>query len=139
MTESSAPENSAPLWNGWAIGMFAGLLALGAMFFGWTKTIQLDNRWADLSSVFQATCGDQETLNAVINELVAGEDGNLELRAQFSQLEPRTYPAAEIEVAGIGQTGYDPTSEGHIFPGLIALPEYSCETLPEAHAPSIAD
>jgi hypothetical protein len=140
MTEqsnTSNTSNSAPLWNGWAMGMFAGLLALSGIFFGWTKTIHLDNRWAHLSSEFQATCRDQEVLAAVIDDLIEGNDGNRELRAEFRQLELRTYPAAEVDVLGIDPPTYDADSVTRVFPELVALRQYSCETPPAPHAPSV--
>jgi hypothetical protein len=137
MTEQSNTTNSAPLWNGWAMGMFAGLLALSGIFFGWTKTIHLDNRWAHLSSEFQATCRDQEVLAAVIDDLIEGNDGNRELRAEFRQLELRTYPAAEVDVLGIDPPTYDADSVTRVFPELVALRQYSCETPPAPHAPSV--
>lgn len=137
MTEQSSVTTPAPLWNGWAMGMFAGLLALCGIFFGWTQTIHLDNRWAHLSSQFQATCRDQEVLAAVIDDLIEGEGGNRELRAEFRQLEPRSYPAAEVEVLGIDPPAYDADSVTRIFPELVLLREYSCATRPPPHAPSI--
>lgn len=137
MTEQSTQANPAPLWNGWAMGMLFGLIALSGAIFGWTQTIHLDNRWSDLSSEFQTICRDQETLNAVIDDLVEGDNGNDELRSAFPQLEPRTYPAAEVDVLGVEPPTYIVDGGARIFPALVELPEYSCETPPAPHAPSI--
>lgn len=137
MTEQSTQEIPAPLWNGWALGMLFGLIALASAFFGWMQTIHLDNRWADLSSRFQSICRDQETLQAVIDDLVEGEDGNNELRAAFSQLEPRTYPATEVDVLGIDPPTYTVDGSSRTFPELVELRRYSCDTQPNPHAPSI--
>lgn len=137
MNEQSNTTNAAPLWNGWAMGMFAGLVALCGIFFGWTKTIHLDNRWAHLSSEFQATCRDQEVLGAVIDDLIEGDGGNRELRAEFRQLEPRAYPPAEVDVSDIAPPTYDADSVTRVFPELVALRQYSCETPPAPHAPSV--
>lgn len=137
MSEQSNSSPPAPLWNGWAMGMFFGLIALSGMFFGWTQTIHLDNRWSRLSSEFQATCRDEQTLTAVIGDLIEGDDGNNELRAHFPQLQPRPYPATEIEVLGVAPPTYDVDTEARIFPELIELPAYSCEAPPAPYAPSI--
>lgn len=137
MSEPSTSDRPAPPWNGWALGMFFGLIALSGLFFGWTQTIHLDNRWSSLSSEFQATCRDEEMLLAVIDDLIEGENGNDELRARFSQLDPRTYPAPEIEVLGIEPPTYNADSETRVFPDLIVLPSYSCEAPPAPFAPSV--
>jgi hypothetical protein len=137
MTEQETHESPAPLWNGWALGMLFGLVALSSAFFGWMQTIHLDNRWADLSSRFQSICRDQETLQAVTDGLIEGEDGNNELRAAFSQLDPRTYPATEVEVVGVEPATYTLDGGTRMFPELVELPRYSCEKQPEPHAPSI--
>jgi hypothetical protein len=119
------------------MGMFFGLVALSGVFFGWTQTIHLDNRWSDLSSAFQATCRDQQILHAVIDDLIEGDDGNDELRAVFAQLTPRSYPAPEVEVLGIEPPTYNADSDPRIFPEPIALPTYSCDTQPAPHAPDV--
>lgn len=140
MTEQSVPSNPAPLWNGWALGMFFGLVALSGVFFGWKQTIHLDQRWANLASEFQATCRDEEMLTLVIDDLINGENGNNELRAAFRQLEPRTYPAAPVPVYGIGERRLEADTDMRIFSNFIALPEYTCdspETQPDPHAPNV--
>lgn len=137
MTEQSVPSNPAPLWNGWALGMFFGLVALSGVFFGWKQTIHLDRRWANLASEFQATCRDEQMLAMVIDDLINGENGNNELRAAFRQLEPRTYPAAPVPVYGIEERQPEADTDMRIFSDFIVLPAYTCETQPTPHAPNV--
>lgn len=108
--DSITMRRVARLWNGWALGMFLGFIALGAMFFGWRQTIHLGNRWAVLSSQMQEVCRDQEAMTVAIDRLMHGQPdadilGNEDLRALLRPpLGQRPYPAAEADIPGVPHT-----------------------------------
>ncbi len=145
-------QRTAPLWNGWAIGMFLGLVALSAMFFGWRQTIHLSDRWSELSSQMQAVCRDQQLMAGTVDTLIHGQDepgilGNDDLRALLPRLTPtRPYPAAEADLENVPPTQPEDSAPEEIERSsllfVIELPtprHYSCEALPDAVAPSIFD
>jgi hypothetical protein len=138
MSETTTTNPYAPLWSGWALGMLLGLIALTAMFFGWTQTIHLSNRWSVLSSEFQTVCRDQQVLASAVDMLMEGEEGNDRLRAAFPQLAPRPYPAPEVQVVGLGQQRDAARApDSRTFPPLIELDSYSCENMPGPFAPNV--
>lgn len=146
--DSAAVRRAAPLWNGWALGMFLGFIALGAMFFGWRQTIHLGNRWSTLSSQMEAVCRDQDTMTAAIAKLVDGDPeadilGNSDLRALLTRLDPtRDYPAPEADIPGVPHTETvepepdEPTTFLFVF-NLPTPRHYNCSERPEPVAPSI--
>jgi hypothetical protein len=92
--QTEGQDGAAPLWNGWAMGMFVGLIALTGMFFGMTRILELNAMRAELYADFRDLCDEQASLEA---ERSALEAANADLRARFRQLDPRTYPAPQVE------------------------------------------